>query len=153
MKIIFFFIGLFVSVFSYGECPVVSPEVDALIKRHADEVRGGEYCKYREVLKADNVEIVLYTIEGPCYKNENSPSGSCGNNFFRNMVGVVDGKEYERVMIGGKGAFLSKNIKMVKNTIEIEGLSYSSSDAMCCPSISSSRIFKIENGSFVEVKP
>ncbi|TVZ41921.1 hypothetical protein P886_1272 [Alteromonadaceae bacterium 2753L.S.0a.02] len=153
MKKIILFASLFLSVDAYGDCPKVSAVIEDLIAKHANGIRGVEYCRARQVVKDERVEIVLYTIEGPCYKREESPPGSCGNNFFRSMVGVIDGKKYEKVIVGGKGVFLTKTIKIEGNTVLIEGLSYSNSDSMCCPSISSSRKYKLENGSFVEVKP
>ncbi|WP_143876275.1 hypothetical protein [Teredinibacter turnerae] len=153
MKRIIFFVGLFLSVAAYGDCPKVSTDIETLIAQHASGMRGVEYCSARQVVKDERVEIVLYTIEGPCYEREKSPPGSCGNHFFRSMVGVIDGKKYEKVVVGGKGVFLTETIKIEGETVILEGLSYSSSDSMCCPSVSSSRKYKFETGSFVEVKP
>ncbi|WP_045857962.1 hypothetical protein [Teredinibacter purpureus] len=153
MKRIILFIGLFLSVSSHAECPKVSVQVSELIAEHVDSIRGGEYCHARQVLLAEDVEIVLYTIEGPCYKQEKSPPGSCGNHFFRSMVGIIDGKKYEKVIVGGKGVFLAETIRIEGGVVAIKGLSYSNSDPMCCPSVSSTRRYKLDNGSFVEVKP
>ncbi|MDO6423775.1 hypothetical protein [Saccharophagus degradans] len=153
MRKIITLVALFISSVCYGQCPEVSSEVEAMIKQHAESVRGGEYCRTRQVVKTESAEVVLYTIEGPCYKDEQSRPGSCGNHYFRNMTGIIDGKKYEKIVVGGKGSFLAKSLSIDEGVIVVEGLSYAKSDPMCCPSVSGVRKYQFDTGSFVEIEP
>lgn len=137
---------------AHAECPSVSKDAEELIIGHTQEVRGGEYCRFRKVYKRNGIELVLYTIEGPCYKNS-SRAGSCGNHYFRSMVGVINGKKYQPIVIGGKGVFQSKEINYSEGVVTINGLSYKRSDPMCCPSVEDQRKYKIGALEFEKVEP
>ena len=80
----FFFLIVF-SVQVNAECPLVSSSVELLIEEHVKFVNGNEYCRFRTAYKQNNIELVLYTIEGACYENVGIPGG-CGNHYFRSMV-------------------------------------------------------------------
>jgi hypothetical protein len=140
------------SVYS-KECPSVSDKINHLIKSHAHNVRGGEYCKFRRVYEQENIEIVLYTIEGPCYKNTRSPAGSCGNHYSRYMIAVTAGKEYEPIIIGGKGVFRDKGIDVSGDIITINGLAHHKGDPMCCPSEAAVHKYKIGKSAFEAINP
>ena len=152
MKYLLAFGTYFLSMLAQASCPSVSNKVEQLISEHVQAVQGGEYCKFRTTYKEENMELVLYTIEGPCYKTK-APAGSCGNHYFRSMVGIINGKQYPPTVVGGKGVFQSKNISHSEGLITITGLSYQKSDPACCPSLDDQRMYKISELEFEQVKP
>lgn len=133
-------------------CPSISSEVEALINQHTYSVKGAEYCRFRTVHKQPGIELVLYSIIGPCYEGGYRP-GSCGNHYFRSMVGVINGQKYPPIMIGGKGVFQSKDIDYSDGIITIQGLAYKRSDPFCCPSITSERKYQVGVSEFEPMKP
>ncbi|XCN72273.1 MAG: hypothetical protein Q3M24_18505 [Candidatus Electrothrix aestuarii] len=153
MKYLTFIWVFFIVGQVFADCPVVSDQAENLITAHTNNVRGGEYCKYRDIVKTKNIEIILYSIEGACYKDTITPKGACGNHFTRYMTGIVNGKEIAPITVGGKGIFYTKNLEINGENIIISGLSYLSTDPMCCPSKKDSHTYIIDSGSFKEVKP
>ena len=147
MKNLLLIILFIFSQISYANCPPVSKEMESLIKEHASKVAGGEYCKYRKTYNKTDIELSLYTIEGPCYNNK-GPAGSCGNHYFISMVGIINQVNFPHIVVGGKGVFHPKSIKYINDIIEVEGLTYSKSDPMCCPSINETRYFKPNGNKF-----
>jgi hypothetical protein len=152
MKYFLILFCFFISKNVEASCHEISSQAQQLISKHIDSVKGGEYCKYREVYKQENIELILYTIEGACYKNS-SPAGSCGNHFSRYMVGIVNGKKYSPVLVGGKVFFLSKEVEYFDNTITISGHFYKKHDPACCPSIPGNRKFNVGLLGFELIKP
>ena len=144
---------LIISSVHAEECPSVSEKMNHLIKSHAQNVRGGEYCKFRRVYTQENIEIVLYTVEGACYKNTVSPAGSCGNHYSRYMIAVADGKEYGPIIIGGKGVFRDKGLDVSGDIITISGLAHQEGDPLCCPSKSAVHKYKIAKTALEELNP
>ncbi len=143
---------IFISVSVFAECPHVSEKIENLIKHHADSIKGSEYCKYRKVYNEQNIELVLYSIEGPCYKDK-SPAGSCGNHYFTTLIGIINGIEYPPVTVGGKGVFHTKSIDYLNDVIVVKGLAYKDLDPLCCPSVEESRYYQIKQSKILSIKP
>jgi len=141
MKIFLLIVFFIFSQVAYANCPPVSKKIESLIKEHALKIAGGEYCKYRKIYNETDIELAIYTIEGPCYNNKGR-AGSCGNHYFISMVGIINQVNFPHIVIGGKGVFHPKSIKYINDIIEVEGFAYSKSDPMCCPSINEIRYFK-----------
>ncbi len=132
------------------DCPIISRELSDLIKSHAQEIKGVEYCKFRQVNSSNGIEIALYSIEGPCFKNQGK-AGSCGNMHFRYLAGIVNGKPLPPFEAGKRGGFSASNMEINGNIINLMGLKYADNDPMCCPSIEESKFVKITDSGF-EIK-
>lgn len=152
MKYQLAFIAYFLTTLAQASCPPVSGEAEQLIAAHTQSVSGAEYCKFRTIYKEKNMELILYTVEGPCYQTK-APAGSCGNHYFRAMAGVINGQKYPPVVIGGKGVFRSRDVSHSDGVITIRGLSYEQSDPACCPSVKDQRQYKITDSRFEPLKP
>ena len=136
---------------AFAQCPEVSEVVETLIQHHQNKVRGGEYCKYREVVKNSDIEVVLYTIEGACNDDIKSPKGSCGNHFNRYITGTVKGEVLTPIIIGGKGDFITKKAVISGESLIISGLSYAKGDPLCCPSEATNHEYVFEKGTFKRI--
>ena len=130
------------------DCPSISSELSSLIKSHAQEIKGREYCEYRTVNSLNEMEIALYSIEGPCFKKEGR-EGSCGNMHFRYLAGIVNGNLLPPFEVGKRGSFSANDMEIInENIIYLKGFKYTENDPMCCPSIEESKIVKITDAGF-----
>lgn len=134
------------------DCPGISNELSHLIKSHAQEIKGTEYCEYRTVISLNKMEIVLYSIEGPCFNNEGK-EGSCGNMHYRYLAGIVNGKPLPPFEAGKRDGFSASNMEIRENIINIKGFKYAENDPMCCPSIEESKLVKITDVGFEFKQP
>lgn len=134
------------------DCPFISNELSGLIKSHAHEIRGAEYCEYRSVYSSDRMELVLYSIEGACSKNEGK-GGACGNMHIRYLVGIENGKRLPPLEVGKRGGFSASSMEIDKTTLKLKGFKYADNDPMCCPSITESKFVTITNTGFEFTPP
>ena len=136
-----------------AECPPISDLAERLISLHSDKVRGGEPpCTTRDVVKVDGLELVLFTLEGQCWGNKQSPKGHCGNNYSRYMTGVLEGQELTTIQVGEKTDFSATSVDIVENVIIVSGAFHQEGDGLCCPSKEGVRKFEISADSFNEIK-
>ena len=69
------------------------------------------------------------------------------------MVGSLNGKIIGPVIVGGKGGLADNEIKIKGNIVELVGLTIGPNDALCCPSVPSSKRFGFSENGFKEIKP
>ena len=134
-----------------ADCPVVSSQAEELIDAHVAEARGHEYCSNRLVFNKGAVELVVYTIEGAYYKNRLAAVDTCGNNFFRAMIGVIHGKSFTPITVGGKGQFIDKSLTYSNGKVTLSGFSCKNTDAQCCPSQPGTKFFAVDASGFKEL--
>lgn len=79
-----------VSTATAKECPAINSQLNALIKSHSKSIRGLEYCPARSIIQNAGLELVLYTVEGACFEEKETP-GSCGNAHYQYISGVLNG--------------------------------------------------------------
>ena len=147
------FLAIFLYTYSqitFANCPSVSEELESLIKSHAAEVAGGENCRFRKLYIYENIELAAYTIGGPCYDSE-SKAGSCGNNYFTSLTGIINGESIKHLTIGGKGKFHAKSVNYEDGLIKINGLAYKKGDPMCCPTVMTTKFYKVKKLEFIQV--
>lgn len=135
------------------ECPPVSGQLDRLIAAEADKVRGAEYCQFRTRLQEDDLELVLYTIESPCYHDTRSAPGSCGNHFYRALIGLKDGALLAPVTVGERGSFIARTLRWQGESLVISGAGYRPSDPLCCPGTTAEKRYRIVGQHFEETAP
>lgn len=147
MKRIIFLFCFFANA-AFGEvCPVASAELSQLIEDHAKSIKGYEYCEYRTISSSKEVEIALYSVEGPCFAKKGR-RGSCGNIHFRYLTGVVNDKVLPPFEVGKRGGFSASNFEVSGNLITLKGFKYAKNDPMCCPSIEEVKFVKITETGF-----
>ncbi len=132
-------------------------EIRRAISNHAKNERAGNpICGAKENINTADKVIVTYILEGACGKYEYGESegiipGACGNDYRYYMVGLMNGNIIEPITIGGKSGFMDKEIKIVGDTIELNGLTVGEDDPSCCPSVPETKKFKIEQNGFYEI--
>lgn len=132
-------------------CPTVSREIENFIQEHVQMVRGAEECEYRMLYRAPEVELVLFTVNGPCY-DAAGEAGTCGNFYYHALAGVVQGNRYAPTVIGGKGGFAVDGVSYASGMVTISGHEYRESDAMCCPSLPVQRRYAIRPPEFQAIE-
>ena len=132
------------------KCPLVSARAEQLIALHSDKLRGAEPCFTRDIAKVDELEVVLFTLEGLC-RDKQSPKGSCGNNYSRYMVGILEGKELTPIQVGVKTDFSAESVDVVDGIIVVSGKFHQEGDGLCCPSKEGQRNFNIIKNRFREI--
>ena len=138
----------------YAECPIVSDLADQVIEDFATEMWGSENCRFRVVIKADDIEVVLFALEGSCEDNkEFFPQGGCGNRYERYMGGVAYGRKITPVRVGGKSGFAIETAEIIEGDVVLTGRAHQFDDAACCPSKLTQRRFKIGEMTFEELSP
>jgi hypothetical protein len=152
MRIIGFLVCLFTNTVFADLCPITSYELTALIKNHAQSIRGSEYCEYRTILSSKEIEVALYSVEGPCF-NKKGENGSCGNMHFRYLTGIVNGKALPPFEVGKRGDFSANDFELRENLIILKGFKYAESDPMCCPCIEEVKFVKITASGFEFKEP
>ena len=74
-------------VMAVEHCPTVPAMANEHIEKYVSSERGAEYCQYRQVttgdLNQDQIDdlAVIFTHEGSCYDDQETPPGACGNNY------------------------------------------------------------------------
>ncbi|OGQ95250.1 MAG: hypothetical protein A2521_03700 [Deltaproteobacteria bacterium RIFOXYD12_FULL_57_12] len=144
-----FVVALCVLWFSNGigasepQCRELPVQAKAAIKKHATEIRGAEYCRYRDVAEGDldgdgAIDLAIaYNIEGVCHDQPGRP-GACENNHTTFLtVFLRRGTGYEQIpfiQVGGKGRRSIASVSIIDRRIEADTLEYGDRDALCCPS-------------------
>jgi hypothetical protein len=145
-KFAFLFCFFANTVFADG-CPITSNELSGLIKVHAQEIKGSEYCEYRKIVSSKGVEVALYSIEGPCF-NRKGKNGSCGNMHFRYLTGIVNGKTLPPFEVGKRGGFSANDFEIQDNIITLKGFKYGEDDPQCCPSVEEKKLVVLTESGF-----
>lgn len=124
-------------------CIQLPASIERALKKHAQEIRGAEYCEFRTIAKGDlnsnGAEdiVIAYNIEGACYGERRSP-GSCGNDhttFLTAFLGQGSGfRQIHSIEVGGRGQRDIVSIRLTGGRIEADTLEYDPSDPQCCPS-------------------
>lgn len=129
---------------------------------HAKKIRGDLYCEsistLEEDIDGDGIDdlVVSYSIEGSCYEEKDSPSGTCGN-YHEEFIAVSlnkDGKHLKpaTIKVGERGVRMHSCFTVQGNKIILNTLEYRKEDPMCCPSKEGIATFKYENGKLIEEK-
>lgn len=140
-------------------CMSLPLAVEKDIKARVAAIRGAEECEYRKIAKgtlapsnSDDI-LVVYDVEDPCYKKKGQ-IGSCGNfdvqywavyRKIHNVYRAIAADVAPGDRIGG--------IKIENGHIVADVYTYNSNannnvppDPICCPSIKTTRVFKVQNG-------
>ncbi|OGR05388.1 MAG: hypothetical protein A2511_00415 [Deltaproteobacteria bacterium RIFOXYD12_FULL_50_9] len=136
-----------------GECPPAPNTIEKAINEHIQKIRASEYCPARSIQSQNDTIIAVYTAEGECGEDKETPPGACSVNWVRYMVGSLNGKIIGPVIVGGKGGLADNEIKIKGNIVELVGLTIGPNDALCCPSVPSSKRFGFSENGFKEIKP
>lgn len=142
------------------ECEKLPGKVEQYIKAFEKEVRGSEYCRFRDIARGDIDSdgeedlVVVFNVEGACHQAKGSASGTCGNHHETYVKAYLGNNlnEVPTLEIGGRGIRFFTNVKVRKGAIEFDTLAYGKEDAMCCPSIKGKTQFEIRDGKFIERK-
>ncbi len=134
-----------------NECISPSSNIEQAIDLYLKDIRAVEYCPARKIQTNGELTLITFNVEGPCFGDIASPPGSCGNNWLSYMLGSINGDIIKPIKIGGKGSFSIEKIKITKNIIELSGLSTGHDDALCCPSVFTTKLFELKNNSFNEI--
>jgi len=138
----------------FAECPILSELTDQVVENFATKMWGTESCRFRQVIKADDIEVVLFTLEGSCEGNKAFfPQGGCGNRYERYMGGVAYGRKITSVRVGSRSDFKVESAEIIESDVVISGKTYQDGDSSCCPSKPAQRHFKIGEATFEEVLP
>jgi len=140
------------------KCELLPEKVERFIKSFTAEVRGAEYCRFRNIargdINADGIEdlIVVFTVEGACNDDKKTPAGACGNH-HETYLKVFLGKELREVpllMVGSRGERDITGLSVKDGVIEAEILTYGKDDPMCCPSIKGKTSFVLTKYALTE---
>lgn len=132
-------------------CPEISDLAESLIAAHSDKIWGSEYCRFRSAARNQSIEVVIFTLEGQCRGNKSAPKGSCGNNYSRYMVGVLNGKPIDPIPVGSKVDFLARTVSVINEEIIVSGFFHQDGDGLCCPSKKGIRKFSYQSQKFEKV--
>ena len=146
---------LFAASFSVvaEECPSIPKNLENAVIQHIQTIRASEYCEARSVQSNKTLSVVIYTAEGECGSNSKEEPGTCSVNWVRYMVGEYNGKIIGPVSIGGKGNLSDTQVKISGGVVEISGLTIGANDALCCPSVSASKKYRVAENGFQEILP
>lgn len=156
-----FVLIIFVQPCFAEECEPLPQKAEKYIKAFEKKVRGAEYCRFRDIahgdINGDGVEdlVVVFNVEGACNKEKGRAPGACGNHhetYLKAFLGK-ELKEIPTIEIGGRGMRLISSVKVIKDAVEVETLTYGEQDAMCCPSVTGHTQFAIQSGKFIERHP
>lgn len=149
-KTLFILYIVFANAAFANNCPIVSDELDKIIKSHAQEIVGEEYCRFRRAKSFNGTEIAVHAVEGPCFDKKEA-RGSCGNRVIQYLSGISNGKIIPTIEV--ERGISVEDIEISGNTIVLKGLAWGEGDASCCPSIKAQKSLKIVNSEFTFSKP
>jgi hypothetical protein len=156
MKIISLII-LLITISNNGwaeDCPTLPIEIQNAIEQHISNLKAFEYCNARKLKSEKGITIAIYTAEGACVDlDPQAAPGTCSNKWVRYIVSLKDKKVSQPIEVGEKGGFSDQNIKISSKTIELRGLSNGKNDPLCCPSIPTTKKFKITQSGLIETHP
>lgn len=137
-----------------GSCPAVPVEIEKAIRHHMATLRATEYCGARTVKAEGGITVAIYSAEGACAAlNSRAKPGTCLNNWVRYMVALSGERVTPPVEIGGRGSLTDTGIKISGGIVEVNGLSLGPNDALCCPSVPQTKMFKVSSSGLSEVRP
>lgn len=137
-----------------GSCPPAPAEIEKAIRQHIATLRATEYCGARKVTAEGGITVAIYTAEGACAAlNPRAKPGTCSNNWVRYMVALSGQRVMLPVEVGGKGRLAVTGVKISQDIVEVNGLSRGPNDAMCCPSVPQTKMFKVSSSGLSEVRP
>ena len=149
-----FLLLLIPSVALAGSCPAAPEQIKKAIRQHIVRLRATEYCDARKVKTEHGITVAIYTAEGACAaQNLRAEPGTCSNNWVRYMV-VLSGQRITLpVAVGGKSGFSDMRVEISRGIIDVSGLSVGPNDSMCCPSVPTTKKFKISPSGLSEIRP
>jgi hypothetical protein len=114
------------------DCRLANPAVESVISAKAQQLRGEEYCQFRNYDRLDDVDgdgkedfIVLFTVEG---------IGGGGNDHINFMtVFLSNQNEPLTVQTGRRGERDPVNISVKNGQIILDTVEYTEKDPACCP--------------------
>lgn len=134
-------------------CLDISDLGEALIAKHSNDRWGKEYCRFRSIASSQAIEVVLFTLEGQCWKKKDKPKGSCGNNYSRYMIGILNGKPLGPIQVDNSSSFSAQTVAVSGKEIVVSGAFHQSGDGKCCPSKKGKRLFSYNSQGFEEINP
>jgi len=148
------FFGLLLTANAVAEQCIEFPAlIEKAVNAHISEIRAAEYCKARKLTSENDFYVAIYTAEGQCLNDLNFPSGSCGNQWYQYMIGLVGHKVIGPIAVGGKGGLSAKEILIQKNVIYVSGAAIGPNDPLCCPTVSTTKLFNYSQDGFTKVQP
>jgi len=141
------------------QCQPVPDKVNKFISSYTSKVRGAEFCESRHItrgdLDSDGVEdlVVMFTIEGACLEDKQTPAGACGNRYTTYLKAFLgkDLKEVPLLAIGGSARAIT-SMKLTSGKIEVNSLSHTQGDSHCCPSLKGKALFVLKSGILAETR-
>ncbi|WP_444922102.1 hypothetical protein ACJJID_07180 [Microbulbifer sp. CnH-101-G] len=109
------------------------------------ELRAEILCEGTFASKSGDVEVILYSMGGPCKGQGQQPSGICGNMVVQYLAAIVKSKKIQPYKING---LLVNAISLDKNVIYLQGKKLHKNDPRCCPSIDAKLTIKITQNGF-----
>ena len=124
-----------------GNPKVSESLVTAAIAIHNVDYLYDCYFTGMKIENANQFSIAIYGVEG-C---------GGGSNSYEIMAGFMKGKIIKPIMIGSRGDFSYKTIKIHKHSIELDGVTVGENDGYCCPSKPMTKKFEISENGFREI--
>lgn len=150
--------SLFAQVPGYAKCKPLPLNVEAFISASTNKIRGYESCRERQIKtgrvnpdKLDDI-VVVFHIEGPCYKDETHTPGGCSNGYVT-FLSVFLGPDYKKAatfQVGSKGNRSIQVTQLKEGVIYAQTKDMIAGDAMCCPSHEGKTRFIYIDGALTE---
>jgi len=128
-------------------CRLAEPAVEAVIAAKATELRGTEYCQFRNYNTLDEVDgdgtddfIVLFTVDGI------EDGGNDHDDFMAVWLSGRSDAAPLVVQTGARGERDPVGISVRDRRIHLRTLEYRPSDPMCCPSGKGEVVYELKDG-------
>jgi hypothetical protein len=141
-----------------AECEVLPEKVEHFIKQLAAQVRGEEYCRFRQIArgkltpKSDGDIVIAFNVEGACNDDKTSSPGTCGNH-VEGYLKVFFGSELRDgplLPLGSVGARTIVGMSIAPGEIVANTLVHGELDSRLIPSAHAQSRFILRGDRIVE---
>lgn len=142
-----------------AECRSLPEKVEHFIKQFAAQVRGEEYCRFRQIArgkltpKSDGDLVITFNVEGACNHDKTSSPGTCGNH-VEGYLKVFFGSELKDgplLPLGPIGARTIVGMSIAPGEIVANTLVHGELDPRLIPSAHSQSRFILRGDRLVEM--